>query len=99
VGLKTSAGLLTAFPAAIFSPRVLVPLPIGMMVSDFVFALSFNLYTPKYLIINIGYVVINTTNICWKKIALQLEVNMGKFATGTYGTGLSFRLVCGFDIG
>jgi hypothetical protein len=24
---------------------------------------------------------------------------MGKFAAGMYGTGVSFRLVCGFDIG
>jgi hypothetical protein len=41
----------------------------------------------------------NTISIRWKKIALQLEVNMGKFAAGMYGTGVSFRLVCGFDIG
>ena len=66
------------------------------------FLLSISLYGKTFFTFRttlVGYLVIESTNICYKKIALQLEVSMGKFAAGPYGTGLSFCLVCGFNVG
>lgn len=93
--LEPSAGLLTAFRAAIVSPQVLVPPLVGMMVSESLLFLHTCIVFQPLLpqILNYQYrLSCNTTNIYWKKIALQLVVTVVKFATGMHGTGLSLEL-------
>jgi hypothetical protein len=63
-------------------PQVLVPPLVGMMVSEaslfLCTCIAFQPLSPKYIFINIDYLVNITTNICWKKLAIQLEVNVGE---------------------
>jgi hypothetical protein len=81
-GFGNFSRVVKAFCVAITIPQVLVPPLVGMLVSKVSLFLpaciAFQPLSPKYLIINIDYLVNIATNICWKKLAVQLEVNVGE---------------------